>query len=391
MTTGRPIDFAEIFARAANAPRHGQAMPSGSHVAADEELLLRWALGELTAAEEDSLRMHLADCARCRREVAAMVRAGALRLPEPPAEDDLQEQTAAATPRAAPRGRRSYRTRMMTIAAVVAALVLVALLPTFLPNRSRQLALVRRDLDEGRPEKAMARAEALLEEQLDAENRAKAERLLEESVYVVGRKDLQQGRFDAVQAVGARLSRRAKLSGRVLNLAIQADRKTPAEYQLAQAGSLTHYGYTFRGYAGTKQLPLMDPQTEAIGEALASAASENPESVPVLLNYGQFLIENGSYPEATEVLSKALAREPDNALVHVALGLLAFDEERVEDALRAFERAAQLAPTSADAELNQAIALERLERSDEARPHFERAARLADDALRDQIERYLNP
>lgn len=392
MNAGRSIDFAELFARAANSPPVAQEPRDSDHVV-DEDLLLRWSAGELGTAEEASLLGHLADCPQCRREVAAMVRIGALILPEPPTEEDpLLTRPVAGAAEAMParRAMRRRRTTVLAIVSVVAVLALVVFFPDFVLDRpQRQLAMARRDLAEGRLQVAMERAESLLGKPLSPTRREEAAALLEESVYRAGRDELQQGRFAAVTHLRDRLTRHGESSGRVANLAIQAQRGVPSEVQLARAGSLTDYGYTLRGYSGTKALPAFDPKTESAREQLAQAAEQYPDSVPVLLNYGQFLLDEAAYDEARALFGRAAALEPQNPHVAMAQGLLAFDEDRIEEALSHFQRAAELDPARADAELNQAIALERLDRRNEARKHFEHAAQLGDAAMREKIERFL--
>jgi len=52
------------------------------HPMDDEDLLLDWSAGDLPAERHEQLLDHLAACPACRREIAAMVRAGALVLPD---------------------------------------------------------------------------------------------------------------------------------------------------------------------------------------------------------------------------------------------------------------------------------------------------------------------
>ena len=58
-----------------------QPVPVGPHVVDDEDLLARWSMGELDAAEHEEIISHLADCPECREIVPLMVENGALVLP----------------------------------------------------------------------------------------------------------------------------------------------------------------------------------------------------------------------------------------------------------------------------------------------------------------------
>jgi|GEM_PF-6918745 len=94
--------------------------PSASSLcpAEDDELLLRWSLGELAKEEHDAIVKHIARCPACTEELADMLHSGVLVLPAV-TDQATQEQTS--TPKIATRRtpRVSLRSRLLAIALVL--------------------------------------------------------------------------------------------------------------------------------------------------------------------------------------------------------------------------------------------------------------------------------
>lgn len=76
MNNGFPIDWE--FLRAATPSGGGSIAPEKHHPIDDEALLYDWSVGDLDAARHRRVLDHLASCSDCRKELACMIRVGAL-------------------------------------------------------------------------------------------------------------------------------------------------------------------------------------------------------------------------------------------------------------------------------------------------------------------------
>lgn len=382
--------YAEILHRA----DQRQAVPPGPHLIDDEDLLLQWSLGELTSQQHSAIVKHLAACGRCRAELAAMVRAGAIQLPEVEQESPAFQQPAPVSPsRAQPAWPSSPRRRQWRnlglLAVATAASLLIAVLSWQWPRSKTGplLALAEQELAGGNSAAAMSRVENLLRTGANPAVTDRAVKLLERSGYTLARDNLQKGDFRQVLDIQQRVSDWQASSSRLVNLKIQAERQIPAEYVLAQGGLLTDYGYNMDGSSSQKALPEVDQAIEHLLSELAQAVTEHPHGVELKLNYGQLLLNLKRLEEAREQFTAALALAPDDALTRLGMGLVEFERGAYEKALLQFERAAALAPKNPSACMNAAMCLEQLGRHAEAQSYWRRAAALTDDAkLRQQIE-----
>jgi len=360
-------DKDELLLNAFKSAATGQETPDGPHVVDDDEQLISWSLGEIDARRQSELRDHLADCPYCRKELAAMIRAGALKLP--PVEAVVPV-------------RRFWHRRNLIWATAAAATLMIGIVWTMSDNGSQRiLAMVEKDLGAGNPAAAMDRVETLLdEEELDANTRQKAQGLLEESGYRLARKNLRSGDFQEVLDVEHRTAERGLSFSRLSSLRLQAERGIPAEHALTQSGNLLDYGYELSGQSYNKgAFPTFDETTQRIRKELAEAVKKYPDSLDLRLNYAQLLLEENEYKAAEEQFNTALRLDEKNALAHVGLGLVRYHREQHDDALKSFVEATALDPTSFDAQLNTAICLERIGRSDEAIPYWRKANELTGD------------
>jgi len=366
--------------------------PDGPHFVDDDELLISWSLGEIDDQRQAELRGHMAGCSYCRKELAAMVRAGALQLPE------VEEQPVSQSARPAAPAKRSSRGKGLTwLATAVAATLLIGIVWSISDTGSQQmLAMVEKDLAADKPAAAMDRAEKLLEkEDLDAKQREKARELMEESGYRLGCKSLRSSDFDTVVDVEQRASKHGLSSARLASLRWQAEREIPAELALSQSGNLLDYDYDLGGVNRTKSIgfPSFDEKMQPIIKGSAEAVEKYPDSLDLRLNYAQLLLEEGKYEEAERQFKAALAIDEKSVLAHIGLGLVRYHQERYDDASKSFAEAAELAPNNFDAQLNAAICQERLSKEDKAvKPidYWRKALELTDDPdLKRRIEKQM--
>jgi len=358
---------------------------SGRHPVDDDELLLDWSLGDLNQQQREAFVDHLAECSYCRRELAAMVRAGAIVLPE--VDEDDFDADADAGPSAAIRHdepKSRAKPTLLLIAGALAASVLAMLAWGLFgpdgPEESSVIAMAQRDLDEGRAGEAFRRVETYLDDEaaIPAGQRARAEGILEASGYAVAREDLAAGQFAKVTAIEDQVARRTGASARLVNLRLQAERGETAEQSLAAKTSLVaDYDYERDGRRHIKDItfPEITDADKRLKRQFAEAVQRHPDSVELRLNFGQFLLAQNDFPAAAEQFTEAVQIDPANALAQTGLGLALFQEGREESIARAlghFRRAVELAPDDPAAHLNLAVCLVRLGREAEAEPYFGR-------------------
>ena len=389
----RDDKFMEIFRKAANA----RPVPDGTHLIDDEELLLRWVEGELKPDEHAAIVRHLANCSPCRAEVAAMVRAGALNLPES-MENTAGSQAAKPEPADVSKPLRHPRRQTLAWAAMAAAASLLIVVAWSLSESGSQklLALARHDLESGKPLAAIERVEKLLDSRkdVDPQTAGQAKAILEESGYAAIQAELKNSQFDKALAVQRRVADRTTTTSRLLNLRLQAEQKIPAEHSLALAGRLTDYGYTLDGFT-YKSMPVIDGNTKSIDQQYVQAVAAHPNDVNLRLNYGQFLLKQSALnrsvlPHARAQFLAVLADDENNCLARIGLGLLEYERKKYQKALDQFEMVLEVEPDNLAAQVNAAMCLDRLQRKAEAQPHWRRAAELTDDAdFRKGIELYI--
>ena len=366
---------------ALNSPT-GESGTMSGHVSDDEDLLLDWVAGDLSVEQHQSIVDHIADCPSCRREIAAMVQAGALVLPdadevegeEPPALDDAPSAVVSSPVTVRSRGP-AY------VVAAAAAAILVAFVWGSYGGRGHigtTLAMVERDLEAGRSSDAYKRVTDLLQDgdRLSEEDRDKVSRLQEESGYRTARDRLGKGDFAGVSRIEGAVAEHAGSSARLLNLRIQAERGETTEHSLAGKTSLTRdYGYERNGERVVKDLvfPQITPTIKRLGDALAEAVSNHPDSLDLRLNYGQFLLEQNNFQGAVTQFVEAVRIDPGSGLAETGLGLALFRQgkpEATQQALGHFRKAVELEPDSVTARQNLAVCLMRLGEEKEAEALF---------------------
>ena len=285
------------------------------HIIEDDDLLLDWSVGALSQEKHEAIMDHLADCSSCRREIAKMVQAKALILPEV-YDPGLKWRRFAA---------------IASLLAIAAVLMIAVLLPGSgggETDAARMLAMVQKDLAAGQFENVIDRTAKLLD--------------VKDSLST---------------------SERARL----VNLQIQAKRGETNERSLAGRTSLVRdYGYERDGIRRIKDpvFPQITPTIKRISNELENAVDEYPDSLDLRLNLGQFLLEQREFSEAEKQFEEALRIDPSSGLAETGLGIALIqqkDPEKIQKALGHFRRAVELEPDNADAAENLAACLARLD------------------------------
>ena len=356
-----------------------------SHSVDDDELLISWSVGELDKDQHAALIEHMAECSYCRREVAAMVKAEVLLLPDV---EEVQEAVELAP--AAVSSRKPNWALWTTLAAITAVLMLiVGSEPTAGP-----LTIAQRELEAGNAQAAMIQLEELLDAQdkLSPKIKTQAHDLLQQAGYKVALDYLDGKNFPDVLDVEERVSSRVGVSPELLNLKLQAERRVPDEFSLAMNDSLSDYGYQLNGTAATKAFPTIDEIVQRLNKEFEQAVAEYPDDIRLHLNYGHFLLEQFWLDEARQQFNAVLVLERRSTLAHLGLGLIAFELEQFTDALKQFEAALQIDAANPNFHINAAICLKKLGRASQARDHWQKAAKLTTDRdLRKSIEEQISP
>ncbi len=393
----------KAFAAAMNSPSSALRPPSSAfptpHPIDDEDLLLDWSAGDLPAERHEQLLDHLAACPACRREIAAMVRAGALVLPHvdasfvvPPLGGEDRLKPALPTPVSerpgyvAPARRWRQRTVFALIVALAASLLLVfarGLFDTGPRRGGTPIAMAQRDLEQGRTSEAFNRIDDYLSQAdqltVTADDRRQAAAILESSGYELARSGLVKGDFRRVSDVDHRVARHTSGSARLRNLRIQAERGETAEQSLSRRRSLVRdYGYETNGQRLIKDfsIPEITATVRRIDAEWVAAIEAFPDAIDLRLNYGHFLMEQNDFQRAETVFAEAVVREPRNVLARTGLGLALFQQNRpetIQRALEPFQKAVELSPNDPGVNMNLAVCLTRLGREAEAHPYFEKA------------------
>ena len=357
------------------------------HPVDDDELLIEWSLGDLDTGRHQSVLQHLAECSYCRRELAAMCRAGAMTFPDDEmlAADSLEvsvaEPAAVILPVPSDQKVKSRRDVALKLAALAASVLIVIVWGlSQLPKVEQPvIAMAEIDLQEGRPETAFDRLDGYLSSGavLDAE-RQQAISLLEQSGYRFAREKLAAEDFQKVLYVQERAKHFGGGSGRLVNLRLQAERGESTEHTLAKREALTDYDYELDGRQYFKDFTVMDDTARRIKKELADAVGEFPDSIDLRLNYGQFLLDHGDFRGAAKQFEITVQLDPQNALAQTGLGLALFQQETDESIQRArthFEKAVALDPNDPEANLNLAVCLVRLGQKAEAEPYFRKSGK----------------
>lgn len=393
----------EILRRAADS----QPIPEQGHFVDDDELLACWSAGLLSPQEQRSILDHLAICPTCRHEVAERIRQGLLELPDASEESHGSEvplhqlratderppvQTVESPTVQDALSSRLLHSNWMRLVLAASILVCVGAMWWFTSSAgsARMLAQVSRDLQSGRADVALGRAEQLLGGKLDPATSARTKELLEEAGYRVAGSKLEDRDFKDVLEIEHRVAKHGTDSARLANLRLQAERGIPAELALSAAGSLVDYGYELDGSSRRKSLPIVDHTTERVDKEYQTTIAAHPHDVGLLVNRGQFLLSQARPDEARPCFGSALAIAPQSAIAHLGLGLVDFQEHKLDAALEHFETAARLDPNSVAAHLNAGVCLQAMNRPKDAMPYWRQVLKTAKDAqLRERIESQL--
>ena len=389
----------ELFTAALESPSSALRPPPSAltspHPADDDDLLLDWSQGQLSSDQHRELIEHVAHCPSCRREIAAMVRVGALVLPavadrhvaasfqdaDSPAPHSrahpASEMPDHVSEMPVPVPSRNWRQRTIVVLATALAASLLMMFARgvfdFGPRDGAAIiAQAQRDLEQGRTANAFTRIEDLLSRSgdLPADHSRDAAALLEASGYELARSGLKQGDFARVTDIDARVAHHGG-SGRLTNLRIQAERGETAERSLSRRMSLfEHHDYELDGRQVIKSLtirPVTDTDRRIEAE-LQAAIAAYPDEVDLRLNYGQFLLELNQFARAEGVFAAAVAMDPHSALAHTGLGLSILQQAEDDDdrhtaarALPHFQTAARLAPDDPVINQNLTICRNRLQ------------------------------
>ncbi|PHR95732.1 MAG: hypothetical protein COA78_29630 [Blastopirellula sp.] len=355
---------------------------AGPHFIDKDELLISWSIGELDGQQRDELITHMSECSYCRKELARMVKAEALILPE------IEAPEIEAEPASIKQQGQSLNWEIWPMIAATAAMVVLLLWsqPTQGP-----LFVAQSDLESGNAQLALSRLETLLDEnKLSGELQIEAERMMQKAGYQLALGHLERQEYTDVIAIEHRVTRRVSASPRLWNLKIQAERALPNEFAFAMNDTLLDHGFNLDGTSYVKSFPIMDEASEKIGDEFYNAVTEFPNNVQLRVNYGHFLIEQRQLSQAQDQFNEALKLNPEDTLANLGLGFVSFELKQYDAAIKNFEAVLQQNTTDPQSHINLAIVLEKMNRSTEAHQHLSLAAKLTKDKkLRERIQNFL--
>jgi len=360
-----------------NLPKQWQCEQSEQqwHLSEDFDLLERWRLDELDDEQYVKIGEHLAECDRCRAEVAEMVACGALKLPR-------------AYRAASVRLKRTSRLRRMGLAAAVAAVAAVFFLLVGGPAvqtwwNDRQVAHVEKAYRAGQFGEA---AESALEvwsrrDRLSAAGRQRLEHLLPEVCYRAALDQLKGGRFSGAIGIAERAAACVGQTATLSMVRLQAEQGIGREYSLGTDATVLDYGYV-PGSKGTPTGPItadtppLGPTVFRLKKEFQRAVERHPDHVGLLINFGEFLLRYNWPAEAEQQFAKAAAIEPNNFRARLGLGIAKVRLDRFAEALQQFQAALAIDDQSMAAHMNAAICLDKLGRTGEADQHWREVLRL---------------
>ncbi len=357
----------------------------GYHPVDDDDFLIDLSIGGTSDAKRAEFVDHLARCSYCRHEIARMIQAGVLQLPEVAAEEPPQ---AISLP---PRNASRWHSARILLAAAAAILIVVGVSILFMPGTS-ELALARNDLKADRYLSALEHAEAYLDSSADdASGREEAKQILSDAGYRQSLESLKKSDFELVKELGSRVEDLAGRSPRMTNLKLQAMRKQTGSSAWPGRGELTEYGYRLDGHSYAKPLPVFDENVKAILSGYERAVAEFPDDSELRLNYGQYLLEQDD-PEGARAQFLEAQRLAPNALeTQMALGIVAFQQKHFDAAIGYFRSVLNGQPDNTQAMLNLAVCHARLGQKAEAVSWFEKVRdHLAPGPRRDEVDRAIN-
>ena len=374
---------------------------AGLHVADDLELLTGWSLSTLSLSQAAQFTRHLADCSRCRNELADMLRRGVVEAPPQSAEPVAPSkpvQGSATAVEVMPhilrvRGWKTARWSY-ALAAAAAVMVMVGTWWTMQPGSPDAIiAQADRLLAAGDVSQAFNTMDDLLQRKLPDDIRGKAMGLWQTTAVASARDRLKHGEFVGVEQIGDKAARLGVKSAQLANLRLQAELKSTGDNALTRAGALLDYGYdVFGGRTRDVGGELTDAQQAKLLKEFKTAIDEHDNDFMLHLNFGQFLLRQHQFDDARREFARALSLRPDDPGAHLGAGLVEFETSHPEMALEHFLKSVALDPKSAAAQINAALALERLGRDPEAAPHWQAAFDLSSDPkLREELRPKLSP
>ena len=379
-----------------------EAVPEGPHVADDLELLTCWSLGTLTASQTAQFTRHLANCGRCRNELADLLRAGVVEAPSESAVQGVDSHESAkgleTVVEVAPRILRfpgwNIRRAPWAMAAAAAVLVMIGTWWTMRPGSPDTIiAQADRSLAAGDFSGAFNQMDNLLQRTLPDDVRDKAIGVWQQSAVASARDRLKRGEFSGVEQIGDKAVRLGVKSPEIANLRLRAELKSTDDNALSHAGALLDYGYDLFGGRTRDVGDEMSPaEKEKITQGFQAALQDNPDDFTLHLNFGQFLLRQRQFDDARREFDRALALRPDDPAAHLAAGLVDFETKQPAAALEHFLKSIATDPKSAAAQIDAALALERLSRDREAGPYWRAAFELSSDPkLREELRPKLSP
>lgn len=314
----------ELFRRILTQTDRDSAPTSSFHL--DDETVALFIEGGLPSSQRMIAVEHLADCAVCRKLVAAI------------AFDEVSEPVGSqadslpldrTVPRIAPSSvAPPAKTRSMApvFATISAATILLAVGLWFGADFGQNLTA-------SRALKKYRQAEQLL----------------------------AQADFDGARSVINAARQQGVRSELLTSLESQAIRHFPGSLALASAGRLTDFGYDVDGTVARGATP----QT-GLNDARQLLDSVPAEELETLLNRGHVALSAGDAAKAIGDFQTASDRAPENIWGWLGLGLAQFTQRDYASAEAAFHRCLEISPQDMTARINLAMTLQELDRTDEA-------------------------
>lgn len=356
------------------------------HYVDDDGFLLDLSLGEISESSRSNMLKHLAGCSYCRHELARMIEAGVLPLPQISESSDDGQVVSLVNQRAA-----FWDTKRILLSVAAAVMLLVGASMYLLPANN-DLSLALNDLAANRYLSALKRAEGYLaSDSDDVERRKQAKEILQDAAYQQSVKSLAMGDFELVTEVTQRAETATGRSPRLLNVQVQAMRKQATPSAWSNGSQLTQFGYQLDGRSYAKQLPDFDESVKAILSEYERAITEFPNDAQLRLNYGQYLLELGDTETASAQFAAAQRLAPSATTTHMALGVAAFQANEFDLAIGQFRAVLNTEPDNVDAMLNLAISYMRVDQKETAATWYAKVRDLLPTGeRRQQIQQFID-
>lgn len=382
----------------------GRESSPEKHFVDDPEMIYRWEIDSLSTEEQDLLIEHYIDCPRCQarlRELFPEVAEEDLPLlpkipKDHPALVRLFDQIPGNYPAAAverlkaevisnenrddPGRKRSLHRLLVGVAAL--ALISVAVLSRQTPEPD--LTVVHLDLKNGNYRTAWRRLESM---QNEFHPKSEAfQRLFEEAGYLWASDCLRQSDHKEIKHISRKLEESANLSGRVLNLEIQAERRKFNEYTTSSERFLTDYGIALIGTSFIKGTDEAPNDEKRFRDALRRFS----DTRSLRLNYAQYLLSSGRAAESQREVEVLLEGNPDDLEARNVFGMSLFRQGKFVESKDAFLQMLEQDRNREETLVNLAICCMRLDEPGQAAIYFEQALKnLDDEKIKQLIEEHL--